>query len=332
MNLGVIAPSVFPVNLSTLDYGGAERAFAYFCRGIAHHAQVTLFAPKGSAVEGCKVVETIDPPRKWMKDAERLAFEVYQPHLPEFDLVSDWSHEYIPYLRREIPLCHQLCGLQTSVVGIINNPRLVALSEFHRAHTKQSFGLDSRIVPHCIDFTDYPTGPGGGPPLCFGLQAPHKGHLQAGRALGAANIDFRIAGEDRFVPDITFPGKLRAEFGDKVSGALKESDKRAALGAAPCVILNSLLPEAFSMAALEANACGTPVLMRRLGCAPEIIQEGVTGFTFENESELPVLVKRAKQLDRKEVRLAAMERYDIKPVCAQYMKEILEPAVGGAWW
>lgn len=43
--------------------------------------------------------------------------------------------------------------------------------------------------------------------------------------------------------------------------------------------------EAFGLVAIEAQACGTPVIMKRGGSRGELVQEAKTGFLFENEDE-----------------------------------------------
>ena len=37
-------------------------------------------------------------------------------------------------------------------------------------------------------------------------------------------------------------------------------------------------PEPFGLVAIEALACGTPVIARRVGALPEIIRDGIDGF------------------------------------------------------
>ena len=55
-------------------------------------------------------------------------------------------------------------------------------------------------------------------------------------------------------------------------------------------------------------ACGTPVVARRRGSVPEVIEEGVTGYTFETEEEGAEALRRATTLDRAVVR----ERFEAR--------------------
>ena len=45
-------------------------------------------------------------------------------------------------------------------------------------------------------------------------------------------------------------------------------------------------PEPFGLVAIEALACGTPVIARRIGALPEIIRDGVDGFFGDDVTQL----------------------------------------------
>ena len=51
------------------------------------------------------------------------------------------------------------------------------------------------------------------------------------------------------------------------------------------LLLMSSLAESFCLAALEAMACGVPVLSTRVGGVPEVVVDGQSGILFENGDE-----------------------------------------------
>jgi glycosyltransferase involved in cell wall biosynthesis len=62
------------------------------------------------------------------------------------------------------------------------------------------------------------------------------------------------------------------------------------------------------MVMLEALACGTPVLAFPEGAAPEVIEDGRTGFLCHDEADMAEAIFRAESLDRAVCR-AAVEGY-----------------------
>ena len=53
---------------------------------------------------------------------------------------------------------------------------------------------------------------------------------------------------------------------------------------------------------VEAMACGTPVIAWPRGSVPEVIEDGVTGFIVESESDAVAAIARARYLDRRRIR------------------------------
>jgi glycogen synthase len=68
-------------------------------------------------------------------------------------------------------------------------------------------------------------------------------------------------------------------------------------------------PEPFGLAAIEALACGTPVLARRVGGLPEIIRDGVDGFFGDDVTELAFHVPEVASLNRRAIRNSVLERF-----------------------
>jgi glycosyltransferase involved in cell wall biosynthesis len=72
--------------------------------------------------------------------------------------------------------------------------------------------------------------------------------------------------------------------------------------------------------AIEAMACGTPVVSLARGALPEIVEPGVTGYLAGSEQELPDRVSAAIGLDREAVRSRAVDRFDISDVARRYLQ------------
>jgi N-acetyl-alpha-D-glucosaminyl L-malate synthase BshA len=81
---------------------------------------------------------------------------------------------------------------------------------------------------------------------------------------------------------------------DVVEFVGERHDLVALLSAADLFLLPSA-QESFGMAALEAMACGTPVVASRVGGLPEVIQDGVTGFLCE-EDDTEAMARRGVDL------------------------------------
>jgi glycosyltransferase involved in cell wall biosynthesis len=62
------------------------------------------------------------------------------------------------------------------------------------------------------------------------------------------------------------------------------------------------------MVMIEAMACGTPVLAFPEGAAPEVVDDGRTGFLCGDEAAMVDAITRLPELDRSECR-AAVEGY-----------------------
>ena len=101
-------------------------------------------------------------------------------------------------------------------------------------------------------------------------------------------------------------------------GQVGESQKESFLGNAAALLFPIRWPEPFGLVIPEALACGTPVLALREGSAPELIQDGVTGFIRDTEDELVEAVRQLGRIDRARCRAEVERRFSPSCMASQY--------------
>jgi glycosyltransferase involved in cell wall biosynthesis len=77
-------------------------------------------------------------------------------------------------------------------------------------------------------------------------------------------------------------------------------------------------PEPFGLVAIESMATGTPVIARRAGALPEIIDHGRSGFLIDDLQEAVLAVERASAIDRRQVRQRALGRFSVEKMVDEY--------------
>jgi glycosyltransferase involved in cell wall biosynthesis len=73
-------------------------------------------------------------------------------------------------------------------------------------------------------------------------------------------------------------------------------EKQELLKCAQALLVTSLAEETSSLVALEAGACGTPVVAFRKGALPEIVRHGYTGFTVRTLAEMVAAIKDVTEI------------------------------------
>ena len=74
-------------------------------------------------------------------------------------------------------------------------------------------------------------------------------------------------------------------------------EKIELLGRACAMVFPIRWPEPFGLVMIEAMACGTPVVTTNWGAAPELVDDGVTGFRRDGEDDLVEMIGRVDTLD-----------------------------------
>ena len=109
-------------------------------------------------------------------------------------------------------------------------------------------------------------------------------------------------------PDIEFVGEI------------DDARKPEFLSGAIALLTPIDWPEPFGLVMIEAMACGTPVVAFRRGSAPEIIENGVTGYTVEDVTSAAAAVKAAINLPRERVRERFEQRFSARRMAKDYLE------------
>jgi glycosyltransferase involved in cell wall biosynthesis len=103
-------------------------------------------------------------------------------------------------------------------------------------------------------------------------------------------------------------------------GEIDETRKQDFLGNAAALLFPIDWPEPFGLVAIEAMACGTPVIAWNKGAMPEVVDDGVTGFIVDSVDAAVAAVARLGELDRKDVRLVFERRFSVSRMASDYVK------------
>jgi glycosyltransferase involved in cell wall biosynthesis len=149
--------------------------------------------------------------------------------------------------------------------------------------------------------------------LVLARTCPEKGIHLAIEAAKRADADLVIAGEIFPYADHEryFTEQIKPRLDDRrmFAGPASFETKRKLLQSARCLLIPSLIDETSSLAAMEALACGTPVIAFRRGALPEIIENGVTGALVGNVDDMAAAIGHAASYEPAACVSAARRRF-----------------------
>ncbi len=291
--------------------------------------EVTTFASAGSVVPG-EVIETLPGPYstagspddwqlcEWINLCRAVA------ESDRFDVIH--SHAYLWGIPLEplsrAPFVHTLHVLPTDdsarLWHLSPHPCVTAISRYQWS----SFpGLcPAAIIHHGIDPSKFTFQEQAEDYLCFlGRFNPGKGVAQAIAIAREFGLRLKIAGpmndyfRERLAP-------LIDDRSIEYVGPVREDARDALLGGARALLYPIEAPEPFGLVLIEAMICGTPVIATRIGAVPEIVEEGITGFTASSPEELLQLLDAAIALDRQRIHQVATTRFSHERMTRDYVR------------
>ena len=159
--------------------------------------------------------------------------------------------------------------------------------------------------------------------LALGRICPEKGfHLaiqaanQARTPLWIAGAVFGYAEHQEYFRRTLMPRLIPP---DRFLGAAGFRQKVELLALARCLVISSLVPETSSLVAMEALACGTPVVSFRSGALTGIVKHGSTGFLAHDLSQMAAGITRSGEIDVRECRRDAELRFSAERMTDEYV-------------
>jgi len=337
MRVAMLAPISWRV--PPRHYGPWERVVSLLTEGLVERGvDVTLFATADSVTQA--QLDAVCPrpleedgsldPKVWESLHIANAFE----KASRFDLI----HNHYDFL----PLTY---------TGLVTTPVVTTIHGFSSERIKPVFRRYAERVAyvsisdadrdpdlpyiatvyHGIDLSEFTLRDRAGRGLvCFGRIHPDKGVAEAIAVAKAVDLPLVIAGivhdreyfEHEIAPHVD---------GDRVRyvGSLGPAERDQLLGSALALLHLVEFAEPFGLSMIEAMACGTPVIARRRGSVPEVVDEGLTGFVVDDVAGAIDAVGRIGALDRRAVRGRVAERFSRDRMVDGYLS-VYERAVSGA--
>jgi glycosyltransferase involved in cell wall biosynthesis len=212
-----------------------------------------------------------------------------------------------------------LPGLPT-VVKEFPNAGFVSISDHQRLPLANANWLGT--IQHGLPTDLFQPSYDRGSYLAFlGRLTADKGPEEAIRIARAAGKPLRIAAKIPRGETAYFKKRIEPHVdGEKIQliGEVDDVKKQPFLAEAAALLFPIDWPEPFGLVMIEAMACGTPVIAYRAGSAPEVIDDGVTGFIVDNEDQAVKALHKLEQLDRQKIRARFEERFSVRRMAGEY--------------
>jgi glycosyltransferase involved in cell wall biosynthesis len=312
--------------------GGAEQMLWTLEREMnARGHQTTVAACEGSVVAG-RLFDTGYAPdasdRFEQREAEHTMRIIEHLRWRKFDLIHDESGHFWRYAARvnvpvlatlHLPRAFYPAGIGRShpdnlVFNCVSQSQANSFSDVVPGVDVVRNGILYREFPYAHKKRDYL--------LWMGRICPEKGTHVAIEVAQRANMPLVIAGQ-------VYPFRWHEEYYERevrphLDGHVWFAEtptlerKLEMLSKARAVLLTSSAEETSSLVAMEAMACGTPVIAFRRGAFGEVVDDGVTGFVVDSEEEMVEAIGRVSEINSLECRVRVEQEFSAERMADEY--------------
>jgi UDP-glucose:tetrahydrobiopterin glucosyltransferase len=318
--------------------GGVELTLKNVVRSLSQRGhQITVVAPAGSQFQEAPLVEIggnlqFTAQNQGRDGAVTLPDDAVLGNMwdyarqvqSEYDLIVNFAYDWLPFYLTPFltcPIAHlvSMGSLTDAMDRVIEQvahqfPGTIAVHSQAQAETFR-FADRCRNIKNGFDFDLYQFCPQSQEYLAWvGRIAPEKGLEDAVAAVQTLGIPLKIWG---VLQDAAYWQTIQADYPTApiaYEGFLPTAELQAALGGAQALLMTPHWVEAFGNVAIEALACGVPVIAYRRGGPGEIVEPGKTGWLVEPDS-VAGLVEAIGQLggiDRSTCRQRAAAEYSLQ--------------------
>ena len=332
----MLAPPWIPVPPPA--YGGIEEVVRLLCAGLSERGHdVTLFAPPGSDADAELVCPLEQAHQDEIGKAQFEADHVARA-FQEIDAAGargepyEVIHDHVGHTalamadRVSVPFVHTVHGPFDEEASRFyaehgRKALIVALSHSQLAAAPEAMG-GGRVVHNPIACDEWPFRSEKEDFLLWiGRMSPDKGAHRAITAAREAGAPLVLAGPVQPGQEAFFAEQVEPRLGRDGIEYVGEADaqrKRDLYQRARALLMPIRWPEPFGLVMVEALACGTPVIAFPEGSAPEVVQDGETGFVVEDEHAMARAVARLPEIDPAACRHACEQRFGVAAVVGAY--------------
>ena len=241
----------------------------------------------------------------------------------KYDLIVNFAFDWLPFYLTPfftIPIAHFISmGSMTNASDRMMEQIITQYPGTFGVYTQSqadtfTFGHQCQILGSAVDLSLYQFNPPPGTSLAWlGRIAPEKALEDAVAAINLTKTPLKIMGR---IQDQNYWDKICHDFPDapiEYLGFLDTNKLQQELGKCRVLLMTPRWLEAFGNVAIEALACGVPIIAYRRGGPSEIVKDGQTGFLVEpdNVPELAHAITKISQIDRLACRQQAETEYSL---------------------
>lgn len=335
MKIAMLAPPW--IKIPPAGYGGIEWVVHYLTDELVERGhEVTLYA-SGDSSTRARLRSTFD---RQMPD--RIGETLYDIQnsanclldAGEFDLIHDHTgFTAVPYASLlKTPLVHTLHGPFTTDICAFykkfrDSAHYVAISDYQRGCCPDLQYAGTVYNP--IDIIGWPFVESAAKSdylLAFGRICSDKGFHTAIEVAKRTGEKLIIAGaiqqQNRDYYETVVKPQVDGEQ-IKYVGEVSLTEKWKLFSQAKAFLFPIQWPEPFGLVMIEAMATGTPVIAFPEGAAPEVVEDGVTGYLVNSAEEMVAALGRIDEIDAHACRSYVQDKFSVSK-CADGYVDVYE--------